>query len=93
MTIPSFNAPLPAALVGNMFNPNDEEEFVLGRFTASAAVTKSIFINRIFVEGTPLEGILITQAEEDEAPSPIVITAPCEEGRHRTSVRPDDWQD
>ncbi|HAI38656.1 MAG TPA: DUF4249 domain-containing protein, partial [Maribacter sp.] len=30
-----LNAPPPAALLGNIINPNDEEEVVLGRFTVA----------------------------------------------------------
>ena len=90
-----LNAPLPAALVGNLYNPDNKDEFVLGRFTAAATTTKSIFITRTFVEDTPLEPVLKSQAEGfgDPVPSPNVLSVPCEESRYRTGVRPEGWVD
>ena len=88
-----FNSPLPAALVGNLFNPSDGEEFVLGRFTAAATTVKPIFIERIFVGEDPLEDEYTSQAEGLEAPAPVVLTAPCITSRFRTSTRPDGWID
>lgn len=88
-----FNSPLPAALVGNLFNPSDPDEFVLGRFTAAAISVKPIFIERLFVDESPLEDEYITQGEGSETPPPQVFTAPCEESRFRTSRRPDAWVD
>ncbi|WP_422081784.1 DUF4249 domain-containing protein [Ulvibacterium sp.] len=90
-----FNAPLPAALVGNMSNPNNINEFVLGRFTAASTNVKTVFIDRTFVEGRPLETILPGQyeGEEEPVPRPIVIFAPCNEGRFSTGLRPTGWID
>jgi hypothetical protein len=90
-----FNAPLPAALVGNMSNPNNANEFVLGRFTAASTVIKPVFIDRTFVEGTPLETILPGQyeGEEEPVPRPVVVFAPCSENRFSTSSRPLGWID
>src|SRR5690606_14002460 len=48
-----LNAPLPAALVGNLYNPADSEDIVLGRFTAAATTVTPLFIERIFVEEEP----------------------------------------
>ena len=42
----SLNAPLPTALIGNLFNPNNIEEFVLGRFTVASESNSSTFQNR-----------------------------------------------
>lgn len=42
----NFNAPPPAAFIGNIFNPDDSDEYILGRFTAASTATYSIFINR-----------------------------------------------
>lgn len=88
-----FNAPLPAALVGNLYNPADDEEIVLGRFTAASTRVTPVFIERVAVESEPLESIVKSQAEGEEVPPPIVITAPCIEGRYRTSKQPEAWQD
>lgn len=88
-----FNSPLPAALVGNMYNPNDPEEFVLGRFTAASSTSASEFVERIFIEEPQLEQRLINSPEEDEVPPPIVSRVPCIEGRYRTGMRPDGWVD
>lgn len=50
----SLNAPPPAAFMGN-FRNSKEEEYVLGRFTAAAATTYQIFINREEIKESPLE--------------------------------------
>lgn len=86
-----FNAPLPAALVGNLFNPNDPEEIVLGRLTAAATSIRSVFIERIFVEEEQLEPIIIAQPEGDETPPPPTFFAPCIDSRFRTSTQPANW--
>ncbi len=90
-----FNAPLPAALVGNMYNPVDSDEFVLGRFTVAASTTSSIWIDRTFIEEVPLELELSSQPEGSLGPTPPpqVYTAPCIENRYRTGVRPLGWVD
>lgn len=86
-----FNSPLPAPLVGNIYNTNDSDEFVLGMFVAASASKKSAFIERIFIEEPQLEARIINSPEEDEVPSPIVAYAPCKESRLRTSIMPNDW--
>ena len=83
-----FNAPLPAALIGNMYNPEDPNEYVLGRFTASSATTKSIMINRTTVEDSPIDSPI--SAMPEPPPSPF-LTAPCEENRYRTPIQPEGW--
>ncbi len=90
-----FNAPLPAALVGNMHNPDNDSEFVLGRFTVAATTTSKIWIDRTFIEEVPLEDELLTQPEgiSEPTPSPQVFTAPCSENRYRTGTRPEGWID
>ncbi len=104
-----FNAPPPAALVGNMFNPNDNSEFVLGRFTAASAVVKSIFINRSRIAEDPVERIISVDNEkctdictaadcmpfnEPLPPECVpVISTSCDESRFRTGIRPEGWID
>ncbi|WP_100612767.1 DUF4249 domain-containing protein [Confluentibacter lentus] len=89
-----FNAPLPAALIGNMYNPEDPNEYVLGRFTASSATTKTVMIDRTMIVDTPVGGqrLAIQEKEGDPGiPLPIQLVAPCEESRYRTSTEPEGW--
>lgn len=89
----SFNAPIPAALVGNLFNPNDADEFVLGRFTAASTQTQSVYIERIFVDEPQLEEFVISIYEEfmGGTPEPFQTSAPCKEGPFRTGIEPEGW--
>ncbi len=99
-----LNAPPPAALIGNIFNPNDDKEFVLGRFTAAAASKKSIFINRKSIRESPVETAGIDYVFEycelfctprdchfDECEEDLVTTTSCTESRYRTGVEPEGW--
>ncbi len=88
-----FNAPLPAALVGNLYNPDEPEEVVLGRFTAAATSVMPIFIERINIEEEQLEPIIVGQAEGLETPAPQVFYAPCINSRYRTTSQPEGWRD
>ncbi len=100
-----FNAPPPAALIGNIFSPEDGSEFVLGRFTAASATVKSIFIDRSQIKDKPVEFIfgrfekcadICTSSCDPGPPSPecIPITSiACEESRFRTSIQPEGWVD
>lgn len=89
-----LNAPLPAALIGNMYNPNDANEYVLGRFTASSASTKSIMIDRTMIEELPIGTTIRANPEEEGDPvpgPPYQFTAPCVESRYRTPIQPEGW--
>lgn len=94
-----FNAPPPAALVGNIFNPNNEEEYVLGRFTAVSALTETVFIKRNTIQENAIESeIFINPESFPVTPVPPfgpggepVLYAPCVESRHSTGTRPKDW--
>lgn len=88
-----FNAPLPAALIGNLYNPEDSQDLVLGRFTAAATSVMPIFIERIYIDEEQLEPVIFGQAEGLETPPPQVLTAPCVESRFRTNEQPAGWQD
>ena len=89
-----FNAPLPAALIGNMYNPEDPDEFVLGRFTAASAFTQSIMIDRTTVEASPIENQIMPRPEPPPTgPGPSYLYAPCDESRHRTAIQPEGWID
>lgn len=90
----NFNAPPPAALLGNMFNPDNSNEFVLGRFTIALAASESIFIDRTNISEEPLEAILINSETSSlffGDGTKVVTTIPCEEGRFRTGTRPQGW--
>ncbi|MEZ4809784.1 MAG: DUF4249 domain-containing protein [Allomuricauda sp.] len=100
----SLNAPPPAALIGNMFNPNDDNETVLGRFTAAASSSASVFINRSEIAEDPIERFRrrVSESCETVCPScisgpgpscPIVLDAVCEENRFRTGKEPEGWQE
>ena len=90
----NFNAPPPAALLGNIFNVDDNNEFVLGRFTIGLASTASIFIDRTAIEDEPLEQASInTESSELFFGNGLLVrsTAPCSEGRFRTGTQPSGW--
>ncbi|WP_419211424.1 DUF4249 domain-containing protein [Maribacter sp. X9] len=87
-----FNAPLPVALIGNMFNPEDSNEYVLGRFTASSAFTQTVMIDRTMIEESPIINRITPNPEPPPTgPGPIYDKAPCEESRYRTSIEPEGW--
>ena len=84
-----LNAPPPSPLLGNLFNPDDSSEFVLGQFTVAGVSAKSIFIDRSMITENPVR-----------PDNPIILepcltcpkSFPCEEGRNRTSIEPEGWQ-
>ena len=86
-----LNAPPPAALVGNMFSVDNNEEFVLGRFTTSATSTFAVTIDRSSIEERPMEEQPPFKFESGLGV--VVVTAPCHEGRFRTGLRPEGWED
>lgn len=91
-----LNAPPPAALVGNLFNPDDTEDFVFGRFTAAATSTAAVFIDRSGITDEPLESrepIILEPGPGSPLPPPPTFSAPCSETRFRTAIRPELWQD
>jgi hypothetical protein len=82
-----FNAPLPAALIGNFTNLTNPDRIALGRFTAAAAVNQNIFIRRS-LRSEPLSGDFKLHQPEilgDPVPQPLTYVAPCVEGLYRTS--------
>lgn len=92
-----FNSPPSAALIGNMFNPNNTDEFVLGRFTAASNSTANIFIDRSNIEESQLETEILFSEEMAPppgiAPEDWVFYIPCpRESRYNTSIRPEGWQ-
>ena len=89
-----FNAPLPAALIGNMYNPEDPNEYVLGRFTASSAYTERVIIDRtMIVESAIVNKITPKPEPAPTGPGPHYLYAPCEGSRYRTSIEPEGWME
>lgn len=89
-----FNAPPPAALVGNLVNVNDSEDFVLGRFTAAASSTASIFIGRDAISEDAFENkdpLVLEPTLLSPYPPPSTNFATCKEGRFSTAIIPDGW--
>lgn len=84
-----LNAPPPSALLGNLFNPDDTNEPILGQFTATMVATKSLFIDRSNISATP-----VTPDHNIRVETCFMCPnfAPCEEGRFRTSIKPEGWQ-
>lgn len=92
-----FNAPPPAALVGNLYNVDDPEEFVLGRFTAAASSVVNVFVERELVSEAPVaprqpQAISLEPTIGSPYPPPATQLAPCEESRYRTAIEPVGWQ-
>jgi len=93
-----LNAPLPSVLIGNLYNPNDEDEIIMGRFTVASGSSKSIYIRRNNLAGNAVSEYEQNHYEKfgDNVPQPLCATcypiyAPCEEGLYRTSIKPEGW--
>lgn len=85
-----FNAPPPSALIGNLVSLNSDDEYVLGRFTAAASSTKSVFIKRNTIVDNSIEYPTISSFEQGPG---AITTAPCAESRYITGVVPEGWED
>ena len=91
-----LNAPPPAALIGNLSNPEDPDEFVLGRFTAAASSVASIYVERESIQEAPLETrepIILEPLVFSPYPPTATNTVPCTETRFRTATEPNGWID
>ncbi|AUP80442.1 DUF4249 domain-containing protein [Flavivirga eckloniae] len=100
-----INAPPPAALIGNVFNPDDKNEIVLGRFTAASTTTKRLFIDRSNITESQIEPLprevfretclisTCTPQECEDMTCEPVKSAPCTENRFRTAFMPEGWQE
>ncbi|WP_082960107.1 DUF4249 domain-containing protein [Maribacter hydrothermalis] len=89
-----FNAPPPAALIGNLYNPNNSDDFVFGRFTTAATSSIQIFIERGDIVENEIENQRSLSVEPtfmSPYPPPATTESPCEEGRFRTAIRPEAW--
>lgn len=83
--------PPPSAIVGNLFNPNDRDEIILGRFTATSASSASIFIDRTEILENEIEPPPPVSIEPSPPFEPNVTRTPCLESRFRTAIEPDGW--
>jgi len=84
----SLNAPPPAALLGNLFNPDDSSDLILGQFTAAGLSTKRIFIDRSQIIEPPIrpsEPLIL------ETCNSCPTSAPCVDSFTRTASKPDGW--
>lgn len=83
-----LNAPPPAALLGNLFNPDDPSDLILGNFTAAGASTKRVFIDRSQI----VESALTHEDPIIPETCPTCPTSyPCEESFSRTPIKPEGW--
>ena len=94
-----LNAPLPSVMIGNLYNPDDENEIVLGRFTVASGSNKSIYIPRSSLEGYAYgsEEVNIFEYFGENVPMPLTrfdypIFSSCEDGPFRSSTRPSEWK-
>lgn len=79
-----FDVP-PAAAVGNMFNPDDSEEAVLGIFSVAGATRKSLYLRRDYVNKTP------STKKTPEPKVPQYNCQQCNESAVRTNNKPEGW--
>ncbi|MFT5762993.1 MAG: hypothetical protein ACI8X3_000410 [Saprospiraceae bacterium] len=83
-----LNAPPPAALLGNLYSPDDLSEVFFGNFTVAGVSTKNIFIDRSNIFDNPLT----RDPEIVLEPCPSCPTLyPCTEGALRTAIKPEGW--
>ena len=83
-----LNAPPPAALLGNLFNPEDSSELILGQFTVAGITTKRVFIDRSQLDISPIESSPLLIFES--CPT-CPVSAPCVESATRTAIKPEGW--
>lgn len=83
-----LNAPPPAPLLGNLFNPDDSSDLLLGQFTAAGVSTKRVFIDRSQIIEPPLttDDLVIL-----ETCVSCPTSAPCVESFSRTPIKPEGW--
>jgi len=98
----SLNAPPPAALLGNLTDQDNDENFVFGRFTVAATTRAYIYVDRTDIEEAAIDRMLAPYRESCEVCPPgsscpidcsPVATAPCTETRYRTAMMPPGWRE
>ena len=88
-----LNAAPPAALVGNLFNVEDNRDIILGNFLAAGLSVRRIYLERDGVEFAPANPIPPPRYEPLAPPVLSVPRAPCVEGPNRTRNKPAGWPD
>jgi len=95
-----LNAPPPAALIGNLTDLDNDENFIFGRFTVAAASLAYVFVDRTDIQEAAIDKTLSPNREGCEVCPPgsscpigcsPVNTAPCTETRYRTAMMPQGW--
>ena len=83
-----LNAPLPTALIGNIYGLTTPDKTVLGRFSTGASEIKTVFIERRNQPDKILSDLIGLEPENfgDPLPDPITYYSPCDESRSRTSL-------
>lgn len=79
-----FDVP-PAAAVGNIFNPKDSNESVLGIFNVAGATRKNIYLRRIDIPRQPI----VKSTPQPQVPQRDC--SPCNESTSRTNKKPEGW--
>ena len=89
-----LNAPPPSALIGNIRSLDNENETVLGQFTASSVSVKRIFLERDNLDIDPITPDLPIRLEDcGGLPCPdSLILYPCIIDDFRTSIKPKGWE-
>jgi hypothetical protein len=92
-----FNAPPPAALIGNLYNANDSQEIVLGRFTVAASSVVNVYVERELINEAAIAtrqppAVSLEPTIGSPYPPPPTNLVPCEESRYRTAIEPEGWQ-
>jgi len=89
-----LNSPPPAALIGNLYNPENLDEVILGRFTAASSSVLSQYVERQSISEPELESsdpIVLEPLLASPYPPPATNFAPCEESKFRTAIEPNGW--
>lgn len=78
-----------------MYNVNNAEEYVLGRFTAAGTSKATIYLKRGSLPGITIEFVDGALPESESNPSPPglppVYYYPCEETFYSTAIKPEGW--
>jgi hypothetical protein len=83
-----LNAPPPAALFGNMSNPDDPEDVILGQFVVASVFSQRLFIDRSNLPVGPIQEDKNLQVEDCyNCPQ----TFPCIPSYTRVNEKPEGW--
>lgn len=85
-----FDIPAQTKFSPNIYNVNNPTEKILGVFSVFSSRRKIIYINML--QQIPGATVKVLQELRPFTSSPFA-SAPCTEGRYRTQVRPEGWED